>query len=120
MPGGDGDGAKQGTNPASETAKTEKEPTTTDIETGLTSLEEIKRKRLRALFEQFDQHPKDGKLDRAEFKLCMNKIAENRVLRDDVVEAAFNKVDLDHNSGVDFEEFIKGYDLIERYATDKP
>merc|ERR1712216_763305 len=89
---------------------------------GLTE-EQIKAKKeekaLRVRFDQYDNNPKDGKLDFAEFKIAMNKIAGTE-LKDDVIQAAFDKVDLDGNGGIDFEEFQKGYKLIEQYAKDKP
>merc|ERR1712072_798071 len=127
MPAGEAGagGADPTTNPAAaaaadETVKTEA-PQDPQKELSQAEKNALKKtKVLRSLFDQFDQTPKDGKLDRAEFKLCMAKIANGKELRDDVVVAAFDKVDLDHNGGVDFEEFQKGYDLIERYATDKP
>merc|ERR1712093_819329 len=127
MPAGAGEaGADSTTNPsaaADETAKMEAPASQDPGKKELTQAEQdaiTKTKLLRKLFDHFDVSPKDGKLDRAEFKLCMTKIAKGNELRADVVTAAFDQVDLDHNEGIDFEEFQKGYDLIERYATDKP
>lgn len=61
------------------------------------------------LFDRYDQDPRDGTLDKEEFRAMLGEMINARTEVDEMLEAAWKKADVDKDGGISFLEFAKWY-----------
>jgi len=85
---------------------------------------EAENKKIRELFDMFDTAPKDGVLDKLEFKVAMKHLSQEFMTgaaatpTEAQLEAAFKVADTDHSGGVDISEFKVAYVQMQKYHND--
>ena len=85
---------------------------------------EAENEKIRELFDKFDTTPKDGVLDKLEFKLAMRQLSQKFMTgaaatpTEAQLEAAFGVADTDHSGGVDMSEFKVAYVQMQKYHND--